>query len=64
VLVDYKPVARHIQDTMLAGKCQLDVGGVPAVTRRHEHEDGLFHTGLRPEAVRVFDRMEEATGAM
>jgi hypothetical protein len=64
VAVDYEPVAGYTQDAMLAGKCQFDVDGVPAFTRRHEHEGGLFHAGLRGEAVRVIDRMEEVTGAM
>ena len=64
VLVDYKPVARYIQDAVLAGQCQLYVDGIPARTRRREDEGGTAHTGLRREAVGVIDRMGEGAGAM
>jgi len=64
VLVDYKPVARHIQDAMLAGKCQLYMDGIPARTRRREDEGGAAHTGLPREAVGVIDGMGEGAGAM
>jgi hypothetical protein len=64
VLVDYKPVARYIQDAMLAGKCQLYVDGIPTSTRRREDEGGAAHTGLRRKAVCLIDGMGEAAGAM
>jgi hypothetical protein len=64
VLVDYKPVARYIQDAMLAGKCQLYVDGIPTRARRREDEGGAAHTGLPREAVVVIDGMGEGAGAM
>jgi len=64
VPVDYKTVARYVQDAMLAGKCQLYVDGIPTRTRRREDEGGAAHTGLPREAVGVIDGMGEGAGAM
>jgi len=64
VLADYKPVARYIQNAMLAGKRQLYVDGIPTRTRRREDEGGTAHTGLPREAVGVIDGMGEGAGAM
>ena len=62
--VDYKTVARYIQDAMLAGKRQLYVYGIPTCTRRREDEGGTAHTGLPREAVGVIDGMGEAAGTV
>jgi hypothetical protein len=64
VAVHYKPVAVYIQDTMLTCQCHLYVDGIPAFTRRDEHEAEPANTGLRRHAVRMVDGMGEATGAM
>jgi hypothetical protein len=64
VLTDYKPVARYIQDAMLAGKCQLYVDGIPIRTRRREDEGGAAYTGPPREAVGLIDGMGEGAGAM